>query len=229
MRAAGAPGGPGKLTTAQQEYVVERLAAFDNPGTVAHGVREKFGITLTRQAVEQYDPTRDRRCPARWTTLFWLRRQAILESKGLHGAVAPGGAVAQPRARRPVRHRGARRRHARDAGAADRRRGGATRRHAAHRRGARPRDPGAAGRGAARWTRRKLTPASPPCSPTARPGSTRCFVPAPPVRCGRRSRATRRRSRPTTRPPISCSMAARPAAARATCCSASRSPRTCAR
>ena len=88
MRAAGAPGGPGKLTTAQQEYVVERLAAFCNPGAVVHSVREKFGIALTRQAVEQYDPTRDKRCPARWTALFRLRRQAILESKGLHGAVA---------------------------------------------------------------------------------------------------------------------------------------------
>jgi hypothetical protein len=88
MRAAGAPGGPGKLTTAQQEYVVERLAAFCNPGDVVRLVREKFGIALTRQAVEQYDPTRDRRCPARWTALFRLRRQAILESKGLHGAVA---------------------------------------------------------------------------------------------------------------------------------------------
>jgi hypothetical protein len=88
MRAAGAPGGPGKLTTAQQEYVVERLAAFCHPGEVVRSVREKFGIALTRQAVEQYDPTRDKRCPARWTALFRLRRQAILESKGLHGAVA---------------------------------------------------------------------------------------------------------------------------------------------
>ena len=99
MRAAGAPGGPGKLTTAQQEYVVERLAAFDNPGAVVRSVREKFGITLTRQAVEQYDPTRDRRCPARWTTLFRLRRQAILESKGLHGAVER---AAQSRSRERV-------------------------------------------------------------------------------------------------------------------------------
>ena len=88
MRAAGAPGGPGKLTTAQQEYVVERLAAFDHPATVVRSVRAKFGIALTRQAVEQYDPTRDRRCPARWSALFRLRRQAILESRGLHGAVA---------------------------------------------------------------------------------------------------------------------------------------------
>ena len=99
MRAAGAPGGPGKLTTAQQEYVVERLAAFCNPGEVVRSVREKFGITLTRQAVEQYDPTRDRRCPARWTTLFRLRRQAILESKGLHGAV---DRAAQSRSRERV-------------------------------------------------------------------------------------------------------------------------------
>ena len=99
MRAAGAPGGPGKLTTAQQEYVVERLAAFDNPGAVVRSVREKFGIALTRQAVEQYDPTRDRRCPSRWTTLFQLRRRAILESKGLHGAV---DRAAQSRSRERV-------------------------------------------------------------------------------------------------------------------------------
>jgi hypothetical protein len=87
MRAAGAPGSPGKLTTAQQEYVVERLAAFENPDTVVRSVGEKFGIAITRQALWRYDPTRNPGCPARWTVLFHARRQAILESKGAPGAL----------------------------------------------------------------------------------------------------------------------------------------------
>ena len=88
MKAAGAPGsGPGKLTTAQQEYVVERLAAFDSPLEVARGVREKFGISITRNSIRRYDPTRYPECAARWKELFYAARHAMLRNKGQAAAL----------------------------------------------------------------------------------------------------------------------------------------------
>ena len=88
MKAAGAPGsGPGKLTTAQQEYVVERLAAFDSPLQVARSVREKFGISITRNSIRRYDPTRHPECAARWKELFYAARHAMLRNKGQAAAL----------------------------------------------------------------------------------------------------------------------------------------------
>ena len=88
MKAAGAPGsGPGKLTTAQQEYVVQRLAAFDSPLEVARSVREKFGISITRNSIRRYDPTRYPECAARWKELFYAARHAMLRNKGQAAAL----------------------------------------------------------------------------------------------------------------------------------------------
>ena len=88
MKAAGAPGsGPGKLTTAQQEYVVERLAAFDSPLEVARSVRDKFGISITRNSIRRYDPTRYPECAARWKELFYAARHAMLRNKGQAAAL----------------------------------------------------------------------------------------------------------------------------------------------
>ena len=88
MKAAGAPGsGPGKLTTAQQEYVVERLAAFDSPLEVARSVRDKYGISITRNSIRRYDPTRYPECAARWKELFYAARHAMLRNKGQAAAL----------------------------------------------------------------------------------------------------------------------------------------------
>jgi hypothetical protein len=88
MKAAGAPGsGPGKLTTAQQEYVVQRLAAFDSPLAVARSVRDKFGISITRNSIRRYDPTRYPECAARWKELFYAARHAMLRNKGQAAAL----------------------------------------------------------------------------------------------------------------------------------------------
>jgi hypothetical protein len=88
MKAAGAPGsGPGKLTSAQQEYVVRRLAAFDSPLAIARSVREEFGISITRNSIWRYDPTRYRKCAARWKALFYAAREAMLRDKGQAAAL----------------------------------------------------------------------------------------------------------------------------------------------
>jgi hypothetical protein len=39
-------------------FIVERLAVFDSPQTVAAAVKNEFGLVISRQAVEAYDPTR---------------------------------------------------------------------------------------------------------------------------------------------------------------------------
>lgn len=47
-----------RLTPEIKTYIVQRLACFDTPTTVADGVKEEFGYTMTRQRVQQYDPTK---------------------------------------------------------------------------------------------------------------------------------------------------------------------------
>lgn len=52
------PRDPGKLTDDQKEYVIERLAGFTGPGTVAAELLELYGVKIARQSVESYDPTK---------------------------------------------------------------------------------------------------------------------------------------------------------------------------
>ena len=71
----------GKLTNQQKEYVVTRLAGYDSPSAVARGLREDFGVTISKGAIACYDPTRNLRCPERWRDLFYAARRAILDGK----------------------------------------------------------------------------------------------------------------------------------------------------
>src|SRR5829696_1206798 len=48
----------GKLTHEMQTFVVQRLACFEDPTTVAAAVAVEFNVEITRQAVEGYDPTK---------------------------------------------------------------------------------------------------------------------------------------------------------------------------
>ena len=72
----------GKLTNEQKTYVVRRLAEYDKPTAIALGLKEVFGVTISHQAVEHYDPER----PAghdlaqKWRDLFWQARRAFIES-----------------------------------------------------------------------------------------------------------------------------------------------------
>lgn len=47
-----------KLTEPMKLAIVQGLACFDTPSEVAAAVKEEFGITLTRQQVAGYDPTK---------------------------------------------------------------------------------------------------------------------------------------------------------------------------
>ncbi|EXT02838.1 hypothetical protein J791_3936, partial [Acinetobacter baumannii 44895_8] len=39
-------------------YIVRSLATYETPSETARGVQEEFGITVTKQQCEAYDPTK---------------------------------------------------------------------------------------------------------------------------------------------------------------------------
>lgn len=53
-------------------FVVQALACFDTPSQVVLAVKENFGIEVTRQQCEAYDPTKyvGRSLHVKWKTLF---------------------------------------------------------------------------------------------------------------------------------------------------------------
>ena len=70
-----------KLTIEAQTLVVQGLACFDTPSMIAEEVKKEFGVTITRQAVESYDPTKraGHALSAKWKALFEETRRAFLE------------------------------------------------------------------------------------------------------------------------------------------------------
>ena len=77
MAARGEP----KLTPEAQTFVVQALACFDAPTAVAGAVNREFGLKITPQGVEKYDPTKraGRQLAAKWRALFEETRKVFLE------------------------------------------------------------------------------------------------------------------------------------------------------
>lgn len=69
-----------KLTGEQKAYVVQRLGCFDGPREVAEALKEEFGVEISPQAVECYDPTKraGRGLSEKWRDLFAATRAAFL-------------------------------------------------------------------------------------------------------------------------------------------------------
>lgn len=65
------------LSNEVKAFMVQALACFDTPSQVAAAVREQFGIELSRQKCESYDPTKSagRDLAKRWVTMFHDTRQ----------------------------------------------------------------------------------------------------------------------------------------------------------
>jgi hypothetical protein len=61
--------------------IVQALACFDTPTAVAEAVKQEFGIVVTPQAVQAYDPTKyaGRNVAAKWRELFDATRKAFIE------------------------------------------------------------------------------------------------------------------------------------------------------
>jgi hypothetical protein len=75
---------PDKLTDAQKEYIIERLARHEAAAAIAQGVFAEFGVRITHQVVRFYDPTTvsGRKAGRRWQALFWERRRKVLAERG---------------------------------------------------------------------------------------------------------------------------------------------------
>jgi hypothetical protein len=70
-----------RLSGEVKAFIVQRLACFDAPSTVAEAVRQQFGEIVTRQLVEGYDPHKrsGARLSRKWRQLFEQTRRAFLE------------------------------------------------------------------------------------------------------------------------------------------------------
>jgi len=72
--------GSGKLKDEHKAFLVQRLAVFDSPKQAAEALMAEFGIELTPQGVEAYDPTKcaGHALRERWRTVFWTVRESFL-------------------------------------------------------------------------------------------------------------------------------------------------------
>lgn len=70
-------GGRGnKLTAEAQVFVVQSLARWETPSRVAQAVSDRFGVKLTPQSIEKYDPTKYGGAE-KWRELFDETRKAF--------------------------------------------------------------------------------------------------------------------------------------------------------
>jgi len=68
-------------------FIVQSLACWDSPSTVAKAVKDQFGETISRQAVQYYDPTKvaGATLAEEWRTLFERTRAAFLDDQASIG------------------------------------------------------------------------------------------------------------------------------------------------
>lgn len=71
-----------KLQNEHRAFIVQRVACYDSPREVADAVKEEYGIEITPQAVEVYDPTKraGRGVAKTWRELFETTRAAFLKN-----------------------------------------------------------------------------------------------------------------------------------------------------
>lgn len=62
-------------------FVIQGLAAFDSPSQVADAVKQEYGVEMTPQAVQAYDPTKyaGRNVAPKWKVEFEKARKAFVE------------------------------------------------------------------------------------------------------------------------------------------------------
>jgi hypothetical protein len=78
---------PHKLNNAQRTHVVRRLAAYDKPTAIAHDLKELFGVTISTQAIEHYDPERPagQDLAPQWREIFRAARKAYIAEMAAMG------------------------------------------------------------------------------------------------------------------------------------------------
>lgn len=67
-----------------KRFIVQSLACFDMPSQVAEAVNDEFGIKVSRQQVQRYDPTKTagKDLAARHVEIFNATRKVFLEDVG---------------------------------------------------------------------------------------------------------------------------------------------------
>lgn len=75
-----------KLKNEHRAFIVQRVACYDSPKEVAEAVKEEYGIEISPQAVESYDPNKraGRTMAKSWRELFDTTRKAFLENVSTH-------------------------------------------------------------------------------------------------------------------------------------------------
>lgn len=70
----------GRLSDEVKAFVVQALACFDTPSAVAEAVKREFGVDVSKQAVEAYDPTKraGAKLAEKWRSLFEMARAEFL-------------------------------------------------------------------------------------------------------------------------------------------------------
>jgi hypothetical protein len=69
------------MTDEVKAFVVQGLASFDSPSQVVEAVKAEYGITLTPQGVQMYDPTKyaGRKLATKWKVMFDKARRAFID------------------------------------------------------------------------------------------------------------------------------------------------------
>lgn len=69
------------MTDEVRVFVIQALASFDSPSQVVAAVKDEYGVQMTPQAVECYDPTKyaGRALKAKWRAIFEKSRKAFTE------------------------------------------------------------------------------------------------------------------------------------------------------
>jgi hypothetical protein len=82
-----ARGGGNRLSEEAKLFAVQALACFDTPSVVAQAVRKEFGLTITPQSVEAYDPTKraGRKLSDKWRALFEETRKTFRQDMAAIG------------------------------------------------------------------------------------------------------------------------------------------------
>jgi hypothetical protein len=69
------------ITDEVKAFIIQSLAAFDTPTQVVEAVKAEYGLTITAQNVQNYDPTKyaGRKLAEKWRVEFEKARKAFVE------------------------------------------------------------------------------------------------------------------------------------------------------
>lgn len=69
------------ITDEVKTFIIQATAAFDTPSQVVEAVKAEYGLTITAQNVQNYDPTKyaGKKLAKKWRVLFEKSRAAFLE------------------------------------------------------------------------------------------------------------------------------------------------------